>query len=122
VTFRLTEDNPADSLDSLRGSNRGTAKFQDFQQRLRHGEIVADPQGSRDTLLTLLDIDVDKDLWWTRQVNRDAAHTLEVIQSYYRARLEAAGIGTAEGVQGLRAGALRQCPPEDSVGDCVPHS
>jgi hypothetical protein len=54
-------------------------------------------QGSRDSLLTLLDIDPQKDLWWTRHQNEDAHGLVLVLQKYYRTKLEQKGIGSSEG-------------------------
>jgi hypothetical protein len=55
-------------------------------------------QGSRDTLLTLLDIDPRRDLFWTGQRNRGAQEFVEVLQKYYRTKLEQKGIGSREGI------------------------
>jgi hypothetical protein len=55
-------------------------------------------QGSRDTLLALLEIDPDKDLYWTGRTNRDAHDLIAIIQPHYRAKLEQRGIATSEGV------------------------
>jgi len=56
-------------------------------------------QGSRDAMLTLLDINPETDLWWTNNANRDARDLIVVLQRYYRTRLEQRGIGSKEGVQ-----------------------
>jgi hypothetical protein len=54
-------------------------------------------QGSRDALLTLLTIDPEKDLYWSRQRNEDAHGLIVVLQKHYRARLEQKGIASSEG-------------------------
>ena len=54
-------------------------------------------QGSRDSLLTLVDIDPKKDLYWTRQRNVDAHDLIVVLQKYYRTKLEQKGIASSEG-------------------------
>jgi hypothetical protein len=54
-------------------------------------------QGSRDALLTLLDIDPRRDLYWTGLRNRDARDFVEVLQEYYRTKLEQKGIASPEG-------------------------
>ncbi len=56
-------------------------------------------QGSRDTLLTLLDVRPETELWWTHHANGDAAATLEVLRAHYRRKLEREGIATTEGVR-----------------------
>jgi hypothetical protein len=54
-------------------------------------------QGSRDSLLTLVDIDPATDLYWTRQRNEDAHGLVVVLQKYYRTKLEQKGIASSEG-------------------------
>lgn len=54
-------------------------------------------QGSRDALLTLLNIDPRKDLYWSRQRNEDAYSFIVVLQKYYRTQLEQRGIASSEG-------------------------
>jgi hypothetical protein len=56
-------------------------------------------QGSRDTLLTLLDVNVDRDLYWTRRANLAAVRTLDGVQWYYRKWLAARGITSSDAVQ-----------------------
>jgi hypothetical protein len=54
-------------------------------------------QGSRDSLLALLDLDPAKDLYWTRQRNEDAYGLIVVLQKHYRTKLEQKGIASSEG-------------------------
>jgi hypothetical protein len=54
-------------------------------------------QGSRDSLLALLDIDPSKDLYWTRQRNEDAHGLIVILQKHYRTKLEQKGIASSEG-------------------------
>jgi hypothetical protein len=49
-------------------------------------------QGSRDTLLVLLEIDPDKQLWRTATVNRDAHRLVSAIRRYYSRGLEGSGL------------------------------
>ena len=55
-------------------------------------------QGSRDSLLTLLDINTERDVWWTLHTNKDAHRLLEMLQFYYRKKLEERRIHSTEGV------------------------
>jgi hypothetical protein len=55
-------------------------------------------QGSRDTLLALLDIDPRRDLYWTGLRNPDAREFVEALQKNYRTKLEQKGIGSREGI------------------------
>ena len=54
-------------------------------------------QGSRDSLLTLVDLDPRKDLYWTRQRNVDGHDLIVILQKYYRTKLEQKGIASSEG-------------------------
>jgi len=49
-------------------------------------------QGSRDSLLGLLAIDPNRDLWWTSRTNQDARAFITALQRHYRARLEQRGL------------------------------
>jgi hypothetical protein len=52
-------------------------------------------QGNHDGLATLLDTNVDTDLWWTRQASREAYDLMVEIQRFYRSRLALRQIGSA---------------------------
>ena len=55
-------------------------------------------QGSRDASTTLLDIDTERELWWTVNTNKDAHRLVEALQILYRKKLEARRIHSAEGI------------------------
>ena len=95
-------------------------------------------QGSRDSLLTLLDVDPARDLYWTALQNREARDFVELLQKHYRTKLEQKGIGSIEGTSlhydNVRLGVLNAIVAASSVGsasassrplqwsDCVPPS
>jgi hypothetical protein len=52
-------------------------------------------QGNHDGLATLLDTDVETDLWWTRQASRVAYDLIAEIQRFYRGQLAMRGVASA---------------------------
>lgn len=68
-------------------------------------------QGSRDTLVALLEIDADRDLWWTRVKNEDAQDLVLILQRHYRAQLERRGMPRRKVWRGTTTVSARACCP-----------
>jgi hypothetical protein len=56
-------------------------------------------QGSHDGLVTLVDTNVERDLWWTRQTSREAYDLGVRIQSQYRLQLAQKGLTSGAGLR-----------------------
>ena len=56
-------------------------------------------QGNHDGLVVLLDTNVGRDLWWTRQTSRDAYDLVVKIQHHYREQLARKGLTTGVGLR-----------------------
>lgn len=56
-------------------------------------------QGSHDGLVALVDTNIERDLWWTRQTSREAYDLVVRIQQHYRVQLAQKGLTSGAGLR-----------------------